>query len=53
MAGQDQALHLLSLADLAKGLSSGDFSSRELVEHLLSRIDSDKSLNAFIRVTSD
>ena len=53
MAGQDQALHLLSLADLAKGLSSGDFSSRELVEHLLSRIDSDKSLNAFISVTAD
>jgi aspartyl-tRNA(Asn)/glutamyl-tRNA(Gln) amidotransferase subunit A len=53
MAGQDQALHLLSLADLAKGLSSGDFSSRELVQHLLSRIDSDKSLNAFISVTAD
>ena len=53
MAGQDQALHLLSLADLAKGLSSGDFSSRELVEHLLSRIDSEKSLNAFISVTAD
>jgi aspartyl-tRNA(Asn)/glutamyl-tRNA(Gln) amidotransferase subunit A len=53
MAGQDQSLHLLSLADLAKGLSSGDFSSRELVEHLLSRIDGDKSLNAFISVTAD
>ncbi len=53
MAGQNDALHLLSLADLAKGLSSGDFSSRELVEHLLSRIDGDKSLNAFISVTAD
>jgi len=51
MAGP--AMHLLSLADLAKGLSSGDFSSHELVEHLLSRIDSDKSLNAFISVTAD
>ncbi len=53
MAGQNDALHLLSLADLAKGLSSGDFSSRELVAHLLSRIDGDKSLNAFISVTAD
>ena len=51
MAGP--ALHLLSLAELSKGLSSGDFSSRELVAHLLSRIDGDESLNAFISVTAD
>ncbi len=51
MAGP--ALHLLSLAELSKGLASGDFSSRELVEHLLLRIDGDESLNAFISVTAD
>ena len=51
MAGQ--ALHRLSLVELAKGLSSGDFSSRELTEHLLSRIDDDDSLNAFITVTAE
>jgi aspartyl-tRNA(Asn)/glutamyl-tRNA(Gln) amidotransferase subunit A len=53
MARHDQALHLLSLADLGKGLSAGDFSSRELVEHLLSRIEGDQSLNAFISVTAE
>ncbi len=53
MAGQDQAIHLLSLAELSKGLSSRDFSSRELVADLLSRIDGDETLNAFITVTAD
>ncbi len=51
MAGS--AIHLLTLAEISKGLSSGDFSSRELVEHLLSRIDDSESLNAFINVTAD
>ncbi len=46
-------MHLLTLAEISKGLSSGDFSSRELVEFLLSRIDDSESLNAFINVTAD
>jgi aspartyl-tRNA(Asn)/glutamyl-tRNA(Gln) amidotransferase subunit A len=54
MVGQDQTLHTQTLADLAKGLSDGAFSSRELVEVLLSRIDAhDAALNAFITVTAD
>ena len=51
MAGP--AIHLLSLAELAKGLSSGDFSSRELTELLLSRVEKHQSLNAFISITAD
>ena len=47
------AIHLLSLAELAKGLSSGDFSSRELTELLLSRVEKHQSLNAFISITAD
>ncbi len=51
MAGP--AIHLLSLAELAKGLSSGDFSSRDLTELLLSRVETHQSLNAFISITAD
>jgi aspartyl-tRNA(Asn)/glutamyl-tRNA(Gln) amidotransferase subunit A len=47
------AMHLMSLAELSTGLSSGDFSSHELVELLLSRVESHESLNAFISVTAD
>jgi aspartyl-tRNA(Asn)/glutamyl-tRNA(Gln) amidotransferase subunit A len=54
MAGRRQALHSMTLAELAKGLSSGEFSSRELTGHLLSRIEShDASLNSFISVTAE
>jgi aspartyl-tRNA(Asn)/glutamyl-tRNA(Gln) amidotransferase subunit A len=54
MAGQQQALHTQTLAELAKGLSDGEFSSRELIEILLSRIEEHgTSLNAFISVTAD
>ncbi len=54
MAGQQQDLHKQTLAELAQGLSVGEFSSCELVEHLLSRIDThDASLNAFISVTAE
>ncbi|MFQ5983260.1 MAG: Asp-tRNA(Asn)/Glu-tRNA(Gln) amidotransferase subunit GatA, partial [Woeseiaceae bacterium] len=53
MAGQHD-LHTRTLAELAQGLGNGDFSSRELVESLLSRIDEhDSSLNAFINVTAE
>ncbi len=47
-------LHRLGLAELARGLDNGDFTSAELVQALLARIDAhDKELNAFITVTAD
>ncbi|MFB3079479.1 MAG: amidase family protein [Lysobacterales bacterium] len=47
-------LHQSTLAELASGLASGDFSSRELTESLLARIESHgETLNAFITVTAD
>jgi aspartyl-tRNA(Asn)/glutamyl-tRNA(Gln) amidotransferase subunit A len=52
MSGTD--LHKRTLAQLAKGLENGDFSSVELVRALLERIGTyDKQLNAFITVTAD
>jgi len=46
-------LHVLTLAELARGLDNGDFSSRELTECLLARIESfGADLNAFISVTA-
>jgi aspartyl-tRNA(Asn)/glutamyl-tRNA(Gln) amidotransferase subunit A len=48
------ALHQQSLSELAAGLAAGDFSSRELTEALLARIETHQSaLNAFITVTGD
>ena len=47
-------IHQRSLAELARGLSAGDFSSRELTGALLARIDAHQSrLNAFITITRD
>jgi aspartyl-tRNA(Asn)/glutamyl-tRNA(Gln) amidotransferase subunit A len=47
-------LHTRTLTELADGLATGDFSSRELTEALLARIDSHQpALNAFITVTED
>jgi len=49
-----QELHLQSLTELAAGLERGEFSSLELTEALLTRIESfDPSLNALITVTAD
>ncbi len=49
-----QDLHTQTLMQLAAGMQRGDFSSVELIEVLLGRIDSlDQSLNAFITVTAD
>ncbi len=46
-------LHLQTLTQLAAGLERGDFSSLELTETLLSRIESfDPDLNAFVTVTA-
>ena len=54
MAGQQQEIHKQTLAELASGLSAGDFSARELVDALLSRVDTHaSSLNAFISVTAE
>jgi len=54
MVGQQQALHTQTLAELAKGLLNAEFSSYELVECLLSRIEEhDSSLNAFISVMAE
>ena len=48
------AIHTRTLTDLARGLKDGEFSSRELTESLLQRIDEHQDrLNAFITVTAD
>ncbi len=47
-------MHRKSLAELAKGLAAGEFSSVELTQHFLDRIDAfDERLNAFITVTGE
>ncbi|MCH7821515.1 MAG: Asp-tRNA(Asn)/Glu-tRNA(Gln) amidotransferase subunit GatA [Proteobacteria bacterium] len=47
-------MHTQTLTQLAAGLQRGEFSSVELVEALLGRIESfDQGLNAFVTVTAD
>lgn len=47
-------LHTLSVQEIITGLANKDFSSLELTNHLLNRIDSlDKDINSFITVTAD
>ncbi|MFD2190236.1 Asp-tRNA(Asn)/Glu-tRNA(Gln) amidotransferase subunit GatA [Pistricoccus aurantiacus] len=47
-------MHEKTLTELADGLAAGEFSSRELIESLLSRIERlDGELNSFITVTGD
>ncbi|MBA2656264.1 MAG: Asp-tRNA(Asn)/Glu-tRNA(Gln) amidotransferase subunit GatA [Tatlockia sp.] len=46
-------MHRLSLAELIQGLRKKTFSSRELTEHSLKRIEQYKSLNAFISVDEE
>ena len=47
-------LHTLSVAKLIAGLQSKQFSSVELTEHFLQRIDSfDEQINSFITVTKE
>jgi len=53
MAGATDALHVLTLTELTKGMAGGEFSARELTETLLSRISEHDSLNAFITITAD
>ena len=45
-------IHNLTIAEQIKGLKNRDFSSLELTQHYLNRIDNSK-LNAFISVTSE
>ena len=48
------AIHERTLSELAKGLADGEFSSRELTEALIARIESrHAALNAFITVTAE
>ena len=47
-------MHTKTLAELAAGLKARDFSSRELVQHFLDRIDRHNgTLNAFVTVCRD
>lgn len=46
-------MHSKSLAELAKGLGAGDFSSVELTQHFLRRIEQHSALNCFITVTEE
>ncbi|MGQ4880368.1 Asp-tRNA(Asn)/Glu-tRNA(Gln) amidotransferase subunit GatA [Billgrantia sp. LNSP4103-1] len=47
-------MHDKTLAELTRSLEAGEFSSRELTQHLLGRIDRlDGTLNSFITVTYD
>ncbi len=47
-------MHALTLAEAARALRAGEFSSRELVGHLLDRIRRlDGELNAFVTVTEE
>jgi aspartyl-tRNA(Asn)/glutamyl-tRNA(Gln) amidotransferase subunit A len=47
-------MHHQSLAELARNLRTGEFSSEELTRHYLSRIETlDKDLNSFITVTPE
>jgi aspartyl-tRNA(Asn)/glutamyl-tRNA(Gln) amidotransferase subunit A len=54
MGAGDQAIHQRTLTGLAKGLATGEFSSREVTEALLGRIDAHQgTLNAFITITAE
>jgi aspartyl-tRNA(Asn)/glutamyl-tRNA(Gln) amidotransferase subunit A len=53
MSADAGALHVLTLAELARGMREGQFSASELTEALLERIAAHNgSLNAFITVTA-
>lgn len=46
-------MHTKTIIELAKGLRAGEFSSVELTQFFLNRIEQHKSLNAYITVTDD
>lgn len=48
------SLHTKGVAELSAGLQAGDFSSRELTQHFLDRIEQlDGPLNSFVTVTAE
>jgi len=53
MSGPGHTIHALTLAELASGMTQGEFTSRDIVETLLGRIKDNADLNAFITVTDD
>ena len=54
MGSPDNSIHGMTLAELARGLRSGDFTSSEIVSALLGRIEtSQPALNAFVSVTAE
>ena len=54
MATDQNSLHHMTLAELARGLRAGDFKSQEIVSQLLERIESSQpALNAFISITAE
>ena len=46
-------MHNKSLRELAHGLGNNDFSSVELTQYFLDRIEANKDINAFITVDRD
>ncbi len=46
-------MHTQSITELAQGLRRGDFSSVELTQHFLTRINRYNELNAYVTVTED
>jgi aspartyl-tRNA(Asn)/glutamyl-tRNA(Gln) amidotransferase subunit A len=54
MSEDADALHVLTLTELVRGIREGQFSARELTETLFGRIRAlNKRLNAFITITED
>ena len=48
------SLHQKTVAELSKSLETGEFSSRELTQHFLDRIDAhDGALNSFVTLTAE
>lgn len=46
-------MHKFTIAELARGLRQGEFSSQELTQHYLDRIKQFQTLNCFITVTEE
>ena len=54
MASRENSIHGMTLAELARGLRQGDFTSREIVSQLIQRIEASQStLNAFVSITAE
>jgi aspartyl-tRNA(Asn)/glutamyl-tRNA(Gln) amidotransferase subunit A len=54
MEAGENSIHNMTLAELARGLRNGDFTSREIVSRLVARIEaSQPALNAFVSITAE